>query len=119
MPTMRKLLLSFVLLGSLAGCTAVRDFVSPYRIDVRQGNYVTQEMVDQLKPGMSREQVRFVLGTPLVSDVFHAERWDYVYRLAPGKGEASQRRLSVFFADGKLTRVDGDVKVAEPAAQRP
>ena len=63
------------------------DFVKPYRIDIRQGNYVTQEMVSQLKPGMSRDQVRFVLGTPLVTDVFHTDRWDYIYRFRPGKGD--------------------------------
>jgi outer membrane protein assembly factor BamE len=93
----------------------------PYRIDVRQGNLVTQEMVARLKPGMTREQVRFVLGTPLVSDVFHADRWDYVYRFQPGRGEPQQRRMSVFFADGRLARVDGDVVPAssDGTAARP
>jgi outer membrane protein assembly factor BamE len=56
---------------------------------VRQGNFVTQEMVAQLKPGLSREQVRFILGSPLVADMFHADRWDYVYRYQQGHGEAS------------------------------
>lgn len=101
---------------SLAGCggwATVASYVNPYRVDVRQGNYVTQDMVAQLKPGMTRDQVRFVLGTPLVNDAFHADRWDYVYRLQPGRGELQQRRLSVFFADGKLTRAAGDVVAAE------
>jgi outer membrane protein assembly factor BamE (lipoprotein component of BamABCDE complex) len=79
--------------------------LSPYRIDVRQGNFVTQDMVAQLKPGLSREQVRFILGSPLVADMFHADRWDYVYRFQPGHGEASSARLTVFFQDNKLTRV--------------
>ena len=107
--------------AALSGCsaTAVSDFVKPYRIDVRQGNYVTQEMVSQLKPGMTREQVRFVLGTPLVSDVFHGDRWDYVYRFRPGKGDHLQeRRLAVIFEDGKLLRLDGDVR-AEDAQPKP
>lgn len=117
---MRKLssfaLLSALLSAVLSGCsaTAVSDFLKPYRIDVRQGNYVTQEMVAQLKPGMSRDQVRFVLGTPLLTDVFHADRWDYVYRFKPGKGtDFQERRLTVFFADERLSRVEGDVRPGE------
>jgi outer membrane protein assembly factor BamE len=88
--------------------------ITPYRIDIRQGNYVTQEMVAQLKPGMTRDQVRFILGTPLVADIFHAERWDYVYSFKPGRGEAQSRRFTVFFVDDKLARVAGDVVGAEP-----
>ncbi len=87
--------------------------LSPYRIDVRQGNYVTQEMVARLRPGMTREQVRFALGSPLVADVFHAERWDYVYRFQPGRGAVQTRRLTVFFEDDKLVRVGGDVIAAD------
>ncbi len=110
-------LLSSLLLV-VAGCSSTPDvtsILSPYRIDVRQGNYVTQEMIARLKPGMSRDQVRFALGTPLVTDIFHADRWDYVYRFQPGHGEVQLRRLVVFFEDGKLARVGGDV-VAETAA---
>lgn len=101
-----------------AGCSNTPDItsrLSPYRIDVRQGNYVTQDMVAKLKPGMSRDQVRFALGTPLVADMFHADRWDYVYRFQPGRGEAQLRRLVVFFEEDKLVRVGGDV-VAESEA---
>ena len=87
----------------------VTSVVTPYRIDIRQGNYITQEMVAQLKPGMTRDQVRFILGTPLVADIFHAERWDYIYRFKPGRGEVQQRRFTVFFEDHKLVRVAGDV----------
>jgi len=83
--------------------------IAPYRIDINQGNFVTQEMVVQLKLGQTREQVRFILGTPLVTDLFHADRWDYVYRFQPGQGEVQQRRFIVFFEDGKLVRVGGDV----------
>lgn len=90
--------------------------ISPYRIDVRQGNYVSQEMVAQLKPGMTRDQVRFVLGTPLVADMFHADRWDYVYRFQPGRGEAQTRRLAVFFENDRLVRVGGDVVAASDEA---
>lgn len=105
----------------LAACSSVKmpevaSFITPYRIDINQGNYVTQEMVAQLKPGMTRDQVRFVLGTPLVADVFHADRWDYVYRFTPGRGETQSRHFSIFFADNKLARVAGDVIAAEPGA---
>ena len=89
------------------------DHLHPYRIDVRQGNMVTQEMVAQLRPGQTKDQVRFILGTPLLADVFHADRWDYVYRLQTGKGEIQQRRFVVFFDEGKLVRVGGDVVAAE------
>ncbi len=95
-----------------AACSSVnqsKSYITPYRIDVRQGNWVTQEMMSQLKPGQTREQVRFILGSPLVSDMFHADRWDYIYRLQPGRGEAEQRRITVFFQDEKLVRVGGDV----------
>ena len=82
--------------------------LTPYRIEIQQGNYVTPEMVAQLKPGLTRDQVRFVLGTPLVSDMFHGERWDYVFmRRRANSTEVEYHRLSVFFEDGKLKSVEG------------
>ncbi len=92
----------------LAACSAAPT-VKPYRIDIRQGNVVTQEMVAQLKPGLTKDQVRFVLGSPLVADMFHTDRWDYIYYFNPGQGELQQRRLTVFFEQGKLARLAGDV----------
>lgn len=105
-----------LVLTACANAPSVTSYLTPYRIDVRQGNMVTQEMVAQLKPGLTRDQVRFILGTPLVADLFHADRWDYVYRFKPGRGsqEAQQRRLVVYFEDGKLARVGGDVVANEP-----
>ncbi|MDD5708656.1 MAG: outer membrane protein assembly factor BamE [Kiritimatiellae bacterium] len=102
-----------------AGCSSlpeVTSWLTPYRIDVRQGNFVTQEMVAQLKPGQNRDQVRFILGTPLLADSFHGDRWDYVYRFQPGHGEVQQRRLTVYFANDKLSRLDGDVLTNPPKA---
>lgn len=110
----RLLLLALPLLAACSSTPDVASWLSPYRIDVRQGNYVDQDMVAKLRPGMTRDQVRFALGTPLVSDIFHADRWDYVYRFQPGRGEAQLRRLVVFFVDDKLARVGGDV-VAQTA----
>ncbi|WP_016832070.1 outer membrane protein assembly factor BamE [Herbaspirillum lusitanum] len=82
-------------------------FLKPYRIDIQQGNFVSKEMVAQLKPGMTRDQVRFVLGTPLLADVFHSDRWDYEFRLAKGNGELMSSRVSVFFKDNLMERYEG------------
>lgn len=98
----------------LAACGYVPTLpgVEPYRIEIQQGNFVSQETVAQVKPGMSKEQVRLALGTPLLNDIFHADRWDYVFwRDKPGT-KREQRKLTVFFEDGKLTRLDGDVVAA-------
>ena len=93
--------------------------LAPHQIDIQQGNYVTQEMVAKLKPGMSRSQVRFALGTPLVVDPFHADRWDYVYVLQKEGRRVEQRHIVVIFKDDKLQRIEGDVKPARSAAEPP
>ncbi len=102
---------------ALAACSHVPRIpgITPYKIEIQQGNNVSQEMVSQLKPGMTKEQVRFTLGTPLLTDIFHANRWDYVYWREDVKGKREERKIALFFdADGKLTHVEGDVV---PAAQ--
>lgn len=97
--------------------TGLRKFLgifSPYRIDIQQGNFVSREMVAQLREGMAqkdgvtRDQVRFVLGTPLLTDIFHADRWDYLFRLRKGNGEVISSRVAVFFQNNRLVRIDGD-----------
>ncbi len=98
--------------ASASGVQTVKEkrflgFLSPYRPDIAQGNFVSQEMVAQLKEGMTREQVSFVLGTPLLNDIFHAERWDYVFRYKKGNGEITNSRVSVFFKDNRLVRYEG------------
>lgn len=97
--------------GLLAGCAEVPRIpgITPYRMEIQQGNYVSQDMVAQLRQGMSKDQVRFLLGTPLLTDIFHAERWDYVYWRETPQGVREQRRLAVYFEAGRLARVDGDV----------
>jgi outer membrane protein assembly factor BamE len=90
--------------------TGLRRFLgifAPYRIDVQQGNFVSKEMVSQLKEGMTRDQVRFVLGTPLLTDMFHADRWDYPFSLQKGSGETISSRVTIFFKDNKLARFEG------------
>jgi outer membrane protein assembly factor BamE len=80
---------------------------SPYRPDIQQGNFVSQEMLQQLKVGQTRDQVKFVLGTPLLQDAFHADRWDYPFYLARGNGELTTSRVTVFFKDNKVDHFDG------------
>jgi len=83
-------------------------FFSPYRPDIQQGNFVSEEMLSQLKTGMTREQVRFIFGTALLTDPFHADRWDYAFRMAKGNGEITTSRVIVFFdKDGKVARWEG------------
>ncbi|MFC7299080.1 outer membrane protein assembly factor BamE [Herminiimonas aquatilis] len=79
----------------------------PYRPDIQQGNFVSQEMVAQLKPGMTQDQVVFLLGTPLLTDVFHADRWDYAFRLQKGNGEITTSRVTVFFKDKLVSSFEG------------
>ena len=77
----------------------------PYRTDLPQGNYLTQAMVDQVKPGMTREQVKFALGAPLLTPVFRTDRWDYVFRYQRANGSSELRRVTVRFEDDKVTEV--------------
>ncbi len=80
---------------------------SPYRPDIQQGNFISQEMLSQLKVGQTRDQVKFILGTPLLQDVFHADRWDFPFYLARGNGEMTSSRVTVYFKDNKVDKFDG------------
>ena len=75
--------------------------------DIQQGNFISREMVAQLRVGMTPEQVRFVLGTPLLMDVFHASRWDYPFRLQKGNGEITSSHVVVYFEDNRVARFEG------------
>jgi len=100
----------------LVSCGSVGFSVSQipaYRMEIQQGNFVSPDMVSQLKLGMTKDQVRFALGTPLISDTFHADRWDYVFRRQrSGSKELEQYKLAVFFEDSKLARIDSDLTPA-------
>lgn len=100
-------LASLALLGG-CGNFGSMDFPGVYKISIPQGNIITQDMVDQLRPGMTKRQVIFVMGTPLVRDPYHQDRWDYVYNFQPGGGERGQERLSVVFEDDQLVSISGD-----------
>ena len=98
---------------TLSGCgflskQQLDNFSITYKIDIQQGIVVTQEMADQLKPGMTRDQVKFVLGTPILTDPFHADRWDYPFRFQPGRGRIEERRFTVYFINERLDHFDGD-----------
>ena len=97
--------LTFVGLLALAGCS----FPGVYKIDIQQGNVVTQDMIDQLRPGMTRRQVRFIMGNPLLVDTFHPNRWDYLYSMQQGGARRQQERVSVFFnGNDQLASLSGD-----------
>ncbi len=102
---MRARILTFFGLLLLAGCSSIPSLL--YKIEIQQGNVITQEMVNKLKPGMTRSQVRFALGSPMISDAFHENRWDYVYRLEQKGKLVEQRHLAVFFEGDKLVRTNG------------
>ena len=90
-----------------------------YKLDVQQGNLVSQEMVSKLKKGMTKSEVRQALGTPLLMDPFHGNRWDY-YFSTEVRGRTTERtRFSVFFENDKLVSITGDIKAAAPAAAAP
>ncbi len=114
---MRQILISTLLLGLIAGCSGVN--IGPHRIDVQQGNALDQENVARLKPGLSRSQVRFLLGTPLVVDPFRTDRWDYVYVYYKAGKLAEQKRITLFFDGDTLARIEGDLPEPKPVEPVP
>ena len=104
-----RLLFPLLLALGLGACSFVR-FPGVYKIDVEQGNIVTPEMVAQLKPNMSRRQVRFILGTPLLEDPFDQSRWDYPYVKRNGQKVLSESKLTVYFDGDSLMRFDTDLE---------
>jgi len=88
-----------------------------HRVDVQQGNVITQDMLAKLKLGMEKKKVRFIMGTPLITDTFHSDRWDYVYTYKEGRDQREQRRVTLFFEDNLLARVDGNVNPARGKIQ--
>lgn len=92
---------------------SIASIVTPYKVEVVQGNFVSKEQVEALRPGMSRSQVRDILGSPLVTSVFHADRWDYVFTIRRQGVEAQSRKLAVFFKGDELEKFDGDTMPSE------
>ena len=118
--TRRSVLVAAAILAALAGCSTVdgasrsiANAITPYKVEVVQGNFISREQVEALQKGMSREQVRNVLGTPLVTSLFHSDRWDYVFTLKRKGVEEQKRHLAVFFKDDLMDRVEGDPMPSE------
>lgn len=99
-----------ILALATSACSGMRvpQFPGVYKIAIAQGNIITQEMIDQLEPGMTRRQVIFVMGTPLVRDPYEQDRWDYVFNYQPGGGVRGQERVTLMFENELLTSLSGD-----------
>jgi len=104
----------------LASCSSISNssvnpvnWVTPYKVDVIQGNFVSKEQVEQLKAGMTRDQVKATLGTPLMASLFHADRWDYVFTLKRQGVEPQSYKYTVFFKNDQLERFEGDAMPSE------
>jgi outer membrane protein assembly factor BamE len=119
---LRPLRSSLVLAACVAaaGCSSVdgvsrriASSVTPYKVEVVQGNFVSREQVERLRPGLSRQQVRDLLGTPLVTSLFHGDRWDYVFTMRRKGVEEQARRLTLFFKGDSLERFEGDTMPSE------
>jgi outer membrane protein assembly factor BamE len=115
-----RLALAAAALAAVAGCGSfdsgsrkIANLLTPYKVEVVQGNFISREQVEALKPGMSRQQVRDILGTPLVTSVFHDNRWDYVFTIKRQGVEPQERRLAVFFNGESLERFEGDTMPSE------
>jgi outer membrane protein assembly factor BamE len=94
----------------LTACS-IADWRLVHRIDVQQGNVISEDALNQLKPGMTRRQVQFVLGSPMIADVFHQDRWDYIYLMQPGSGgEVSKEHVTLFFENDTLARISGSMR---------
>jgi outer membrane protein assembly factor BamE len=95
---------------AMSACTDAVRIPFVYRVDIHQGNIFDQEMVDQLKPGMSRRQVASAMGTPLLQDPFHSDRQDYVYSNEPNGEDRVEKKFSVFFKNDGLVGLEGDLR---------
>ena len=115
-----RVVLTLSLATILAACSSVSETtrnamsaITPYKVEVVQGNFVSREQVDALEPGMSRQHVREILGTPLVTSVFHADRWEYVFTIKRKGVQEQTRKLTVFFEGERFVRAEGDPMPSE------
>ena len=113
---MMRFILIFISLCLLCACSRSYDggFNVPllHKIDIQQGNVVDQEMLDQLKPGMDKKQVKFIMGTPVLIDPFHNERWEYIYSFQEGGTVREQRHITLHFENDKLAFISGDIEIS-------
>ncbi len=115
---MRKSLFCFSLLSSLtlASCsTILNNLPGIYTLEIQQGNIIDQSMVDQLRPGMNKRQVLYIMGSPMMEDIFHKNRWDYLYSDQPSGEDRVQKQISLFFENDQIVGIQGDFRPsAEP-----
>ena len=111
-----RFILIFISLCLLCACSRSYDggFNAPllHKIDIQQGNVIDQEMLDQLKPGMDKKQVKFIMGTPVLIDPFHNERWEYIYSFQEGGTVREQRHITLHFENDKLAYISGDIEIS-------
>jgi outer membrane protein assembly factor BamE len=107
--TLATAVLALLMAGGCSSTDRSRSgFLEPYKISIPQGNYLNQQMLDQVREGMSREQVRLTIGSPLLTDIFHPDRWDYVFRFQYPNGDAELRRVTIQFRDERVANVKAD-----------
>lgn len=129
---MQKFLIYLISIAGLltTGCSTISDIASAipkalgrtslmYKPDIQQGNVLQQRDINRLQPGMSKNQVKFIMGTPMLVDLFHLERWDYLYLLNEHRSDLEQRRVTLFFDDDKLVRMAGDLRPGPEDEERP
>ena len=113
---MKKIVAISIWLFLLCSCSHNPDsgynFPFLYKIDIQQGNVVNQRMLDRLKLGMVMDQVKFIMGTPILIDPFHNQRWDYIYSFQKGGGVREQRRITLHFENNKLAFISGDIQTS-------
>ncbi|MBD2859290.1 outer membrane protein assembly factor BamE [Spongiibacter sp. KMU-158] len=109
---MRSTIIAIGLTALLTACSSW-EFPGVYRLDIDQGNIITQEMVDQLEIGMSRSQVEYIMGAPLIKDSFEPNRWDYIFRMRKDGEMTEQHNLSAFFNGDVLVKIVTDVQPSE------
>lgn len=120
LPRKSRIALAAVAAVLVAGCGTFDDVsrtvtgaITPHKIEVVQGNFISKEQVEALQPGMGRQQVREILGTPFVTSLFHGDRWDYVFTLKRQGVEPQRRKLTVWFKGEVFDRVEGDPMPSE------
>jgi len=105
---MKKLLILIVSILTVL-VTACSNYIPAYKIDVQQGNILTKEDIDQLKIGMDKRKIQYILGSPSVTDPFHADRWDYIYTNKPGYGKFEKKNITLYFENNLLTKTTGSI----------
>tara|TARA_B100000780_G_scaffold274865_1_gene240525 strand:- start:718 stop:1038 length:321 start_codon:yes stop_codon:yes gene_type:complete len=105
---MKHYLIMFLFIALIGGCSNMNNlgFPSVHKIDVQQGNLITDKMLDLLRPGLTQSQVQYVMGTPLVVDTFNPNHWDYVYQYRHGDGRFEERKLRVIFKQDRVVRIE-------------